>query len=340
MGESSKFEVGAPCVWKGQGLAMIESIQDEGGEEIVRLRLVGSGKTVGIARADADRAIRRVLDRDTAAALWAELQKAAEADTRSWEERYFDYARTLAKGTPREQVLRLRKMYGSPFEPSIGERKLIDQYEEVLFTELGHVLGRKTEEMRAEMRSRHPVFSASARKRPPEPKRAEPKPEGPQIAGLDLLGSFRVEGGLVIADPAHLSSRSDPRSRASYRVAALPGTWYGYTVEDEDTGRTAVLIAVHASKLDAKRLGEDALGALRKRANVVSEIRVEGGQAAILDQAVRDEERFEDELSFRTRYGTVLGRGCTSESGLGDGTYPVSVVMEGEQAVYVQVDFR
>jgi hypothetical protein len=41
-----------------------------------------------------------------------------------------------------------------------------------------------------------------------------------------------------------------------------------------------------------------------------------------------------------SRYGTVLNRGCTTESGFGDGTYPVSVVLDGGQAVYVQVDFR
>ena len=58
-----------------------------------------------------------------------------------------------------------------------------------------------------------------------------------------------------------------------------------------------------------------------------------------LTQAVRDEERYDDEMAFRTRIGTVLGRGSTSESGFGDGTYPVSVVMESDKAVYVHVDF-
>lgn len=61
---------------------------------------------------------------------------------------------------------------------------------------------------------------------------------------------------------------------------------------------------------------------------------------AVLDPAVRKRGAVEDELGFRMRYGTVLDRGCTTEAGLGDGTYPVAVVMEGDQAVYVQIDVR
>jgi RNA polymerase-interacting CarD/CdnL/TRCF family regulator len=160
--KSPAFKVGDNCVWKGQGLARIESIENEGGEEVPHLVIVGSGMKVGISAANADRAIRRVLDRDTAAGLWAELKKPAEADTRTWEDRYFDYARTLVKGTTQDQVFRLRRMYSSPFKPTFGERKLIDTYEELLFSELGHVLGRTTEDLRTEMKSLHPVFLPTA----------------------------------------------------------------------------------------------------------------------------------------------------------------------------------
>ncbi len=59
-----------------------------------------------------------------------------------------------------------------------------------------------------------------------------------------------------------------------------------------------------------------------------------------LARIVRIENEGADELLFRTRYGTVLDRGCTADSGPGNGTYPVSVVMEGSQAIYVQVEFR
>ncbi|MEZ4361505.1 MAG: CarD family transcriptional regulator [Kofleriaceae bacterium] len=342
MEEDSKFNVGDHCVWKGQGLARIESLQNEGGQDVLHLVIVSSGMKVGMPAANADRAIRRVLDRETAAGVWAELKKPAEADTRTWEDRYFDYARTLVKCTAQDQVLHLRRMYGSAFKPTFGERKLIDAYEELLFSELGHVLGRTTEDLRTEMKALHPVFSPTAGERPPEPKLPESKPEGPSVAGFDLLGSFQVEGGLVVADPIYVSSEADQRSGVNYRVAALPGKWYGYAAEDEEMGRTGVLVAVHALKVEVKPslFRKDPLTALRKKANVVSNVRVDGGQMAVLDQAVRNEERFEDELSFRTRYGTVLNRGCTSKSGFGDGTYPVSVVREGEQAVYVQVDFR
>ena len=68
-------------------------------------------------------------------------------------------------------------------------------------------------------------------------------------------------------------------------------------------GRTGVLVAVHALKVEVKPslFRKDPLTALRKKANIVSNVRVDGGQMAVLDQAVRNEERFEDELSFRTR---------------------------------------
>ena len=341
MTKNSRFNIGDYWVWKGQGLARIESVESGSDEEVLRLVIVGSGMQIEIPAANVDRAIRGVLDPEAAEYVWAELKRPAEIDTRVWEDRHFDYARTLVKGTTQDQVFCLRRMYSSPFKPSFGERKLITTYEALLFSELGHVLGRTTEDLRAEMKALHPVFSTTASERPPEPKRPETKPEGPSLSGFDLLGSFEVEGDLIIAAPVYLPSHADQRSGANYRVAALPGKWYAYAAKDEEMERTVVLVAIHASRAETKPslFRREPLTALRKKASIVSNVRVNGGHLVILDQVVRDEERFADELSFRTRYGIVLNRGCTTESGLGDGTYPLSVVMEREQAVYLQVNF-
>jgi RNA polymerase-interacting CarD/CdnL/TRCF family regulator len=337
----SEFKVGDHVVWRGQGLARIESIEKKGSEEMLDLVILGSGMKVGLAKANADGAIRHVLDRDAAAGVWADLKKPADADMRTWEDRSFDYTRTLVKGTVQDQVARLRRMYSSTFEPTMGERRFIYTYEELLFSELGYVLGRPTGDLRAEMQSLHAVFSATA-ERPREPQQTAVKPAGPTVRGFDLLGPFEIEGGLVVADPTYISSHADKRGGLNHRIPALGGTWYGYAADDKKMGRTGLLVAVHASKVPAKHslLEKSPLAALQKQAHVVATIRVDGGRMTILDQSVRDEERFEDELFFRGRNGTVLGRGCTTESGYGDGTYPVSVVLEDGEAVYVQVDFR
>ncbi|MEM9694159.1 MAG: hypothetical protein AAGA56_16540 [Myxococcota bacterium] len=292
--------------------------------------------TLGIPVANADEALRRPMDKATAESAWNELKKPAKPDERRREDRYFDNMRTMVKGTTQEQLTRLRIMYNSPFKPSFGERRMIHLYETLLFSELAHVLGREVDDLRAEMKTR-PVFRTEAKDRPLEPERPEPEPEGRKIGGYELLGSFEVEAGLVVADPIRVGTSADEEPGFNFRVAAASGKWFGYVAEDDEMGRIGILIAVHSSKL--AMMTKRGLSELRKRATVSAKVRVDGGQIAVLDQAVRDEENYEDEMLFRTRMGTVLGRGCTSESGFGDGTYPVSVVMESEKAVYVHADF-
>ncbi len=341
MNESLKLEIGDHVVWRGQGLARIDRIQTDGEEATLHLVLGHSGMRIALPAANAERALRRPVDHDSASRIWNDLKQPVEVDLRAWDDRYFDYMRTLVKGTPQDQALRLRGMYSSRFKPTFGELRLIAVYEEVLFSELGHVLGRSIGELRTETKSLHAGFSPDAAERPPEPKRPAPATEGPALRGFALLGSFEVEGGLVVADPSHVSSHADLRSGLSHRIAATPGRWYGYAATNEETARTGTLVAVHASRIPTKPSSEkeSPLSELRKKAAVVAQVRVEGGQIAILDQAIRDDERFEDELFFRTRFGTVLNRGCTSDSGLGDGVYPVSVLLERGQAIYVHVDF-
>ena len=336
---SKPFAVGDYLVWQGKGLVRVEKLENQDGKDVWILQaLDGSGQTLGIPVGNADRVLRRPMDKVAAERAWGELKKAAEADRRPWEDRYVDYTRTMVKGTSREQLAHLRTMYNSPYKPSFGERQMIDTYESLLFSELAHVLGKQVDELRAEMKSTSPVFSPNAETRPPDPERREPAPEGPKIRGYDLLGSFEVEQGLVVGEPGRVGVVADEEPGLNFRVAAASGKWYGYVAEDEEMGRVGILIAIHSSKLGV--LAKRGLTKLRKRAEVAAEVRVDGGQMAILDQAVRDQERYDEEMAFRTRIGTVLNRGCTSESGFGDGLYPVSVVMESDEAIYVHVDFR
>jgi hypothetical protein len=240
--------------------------------------------------------------------------------------------RTLVKGTVQDQAKRLQRMYGSPFKPSSGELRLITAYQDALLSELAFVLGHAVDSMSAKLRRIHPAFSTSAKPRPPEARSPEPVPDGPAVRGFDLLGSFEVAGeGLVVAGPGDHPSSADGRGTANAHVVARPGKWYGYTVEDEPTGETARLIAIHSA-------AGAALDELARRAVVSARVPGRAGTMAILDEAIRNEERFEDELMFGGGVGIVLGRGCASRSSRGD--HPVAIVLDGAEAMYVQVDFR
>lgn len=335
----SKLKVGEHVVWPGQGLGRIESIERQGGEEMIGLVILRSGVRIGVAAKNADKAIRRPIGHEAATSVLTQLNRKGDPDPRSWDDRHFDYARSLAKGTLQEQVQHLHKMYRSPYKPTFGEIRMLDVYECLILDELGHVLSQPADDLRAQMRLVHPVFAEGASPRPPEPESLEAEPAGPAIKGYELLGTFEVEEGIVVADPIRVSTRADAELGLNVRLGARSGKWYGYALEDEDTGRIGVLIAVHSSKIP--RLAERSdLTELGTKAAAVASVRVDSGQMAILDQKVRNDERYEDEMLFRTGFGTVLDRGCTSESGFGDGTYPVSVVKDGDQAVYVDVDFR
>jgi len=341
MAALERLEVGHHVVWKGQGLARVTGFGPRNGEDVVELTLADLGGTrLSVPRRSIHRAVLPLVDRATAARLREVLSTPGEADPRSLEALYVDAMRTLTRGHREAQAFRLRTLYASPFSPSFGERKLIELFEQVLLTELAHVLERPVAELRAEVRAPHAVFAPTAPPRPPGPERPPEPPQGPVVPGHALVGRFQVDSGLVVADPLFISSLGDAPEGKNCRLRALAGPWYGYTVEVEDG--TGVLLAAHASKVEVKPsfFRRNPLAALEARATRAGLVEVQSGQLAILDQSVRNEQRVSDELLFRTIHGIVLGRGCTSGSCSGDGVYPVSTVEEAGQAVFVLVDFR
>jgi hypothetical protein len=79
---------------------------------------------------------------------------------------------------------------------------------------------------------------------------------------------------------------------------------------------------------------------LARNTKPIAELVVDGGQMAIIDGLVRDDESHRDAMFFRvSSTGLVRDRGCMSESGWGDGIYTAGAHLVDDAAVVVSVDF-
>ncbi|MCB9577002.1 MAG: CarD family transcriptional regulator [Polyangiaceae bacterium] len=334
----SKFAEGDRVVADPHGLGRIGPTRVDKGETYVAVKL-DVGKTLFLPAAKLDESVRALMSKAEAERLLSELRAPPEPlDARRLDERVVDAKRALVKGSAPERARALRALYGSKYRLSRAEQRLVAMFEMALLAEIAEVVGVPAERLGRELHAAYPAFAEAAPSRPEEPPPAAPKPPI-VVPGYEYLGAFQLEGErLAIGDPPYTRSRNDPAkttvagARRNTLVSAKKGRWHGF-IHPGAEGRPGALFAVHEERL--KTFVRDAA-----KLRPIAQLRVDGGQMAVVDAAVRDDESYQDAMSFRmSSNGLVRDRGCMSESGFGDGVYVASALTEGGVALIVGVDF-
>jgi RNA polymerase-interacting CarD/CdnL/TRCF family regulator len=341
---TSAFKTGELVIFPGQGVVVIEAPETREGESFIPL--TAETARIGVPAKNLARAVRRPMSAEQAKALLTRLEDPSGApDTRSWELRYRDLSRSLVRGTPEQQAQALHTLYLSPYRHSFGERRLIMSLENALLGEIALARsGAKTlaeviaarDEQATSLHAAFASFAPAAAQRPPEAPLEPPRPADPfSIPDTTYLGSFSVGSGRIAAgDPVLIGSKvPGAKDRQAFVLQpAWNGLWHAY-VRSVD-GRPSTLFAFvdpSVVKGGPAAPGIEALG----------RVWVDSGKMAILDEAKRAAPEVEDEMSFPLFDETlVLGSGCMSTSGEGDGTYPVLASMDQGKVTWVAVDFE
>lgn len=329
------FRPGDMAVYPGMGLVRVEGHQEHGGNPFLMLTVPDSGTTVGVPVAKIHELLRAPVSRAEAERLLTILRTgdAGPPDDRAWPYRFRDFQRALVKGSLEDQVRALHRLCVSRYALSFGERQLIMTFEDVILSELAHVVGGTKDALVDELHGMHPAFSASAPERPPEQPIARPTPTPPiKLAKHEYLGEFTVaDGRLVVGEFTESSGDSPPdaEERTSFVSPAVPGAWHAFVRGDDEV---EALIAVHRDHADRFKK-------LAKSAVPLSRVIVNGGRMTFLDAAVRDDPKYVDEAMFPLfGDGLILDRGCHSGTG-GDGVDTVRGVLVDGKLVFVSVSF-
>jgi hypothetical protein len=198
----------------------------------------------------------------------------------------------------------LHTLYRTRYALTLGERKLIDMFEQVIVGELAHVLGKNVDAMVVELRSGHPAFSTSSPERPPDPILAEP-PAPMVLENHSYLGKISSSSGRFVVGEMTAPDND------TYAAQGNPGEWHAYVREpsDHDEGE---LLLIHG----------DALGkqdTLLHNLVTITELKVAGGTMAMTSAEARHNESFQEAAMFPVD-PIVQGRGCVVHAG-GDGVH-------------------
>jgi hypothetical protein len=175
--------------------------------------------------------------------------RTVQPDERPSDDQLVTAVKTVSRGSWGDVQQRLAVLYASPWKPSFGESRTIEQFERALIPILAHALGRDYAALVTEIRRGKPVFSATE-PRPPAPPRPEP-PRSPALAGYESLFPFEIGDTLLIGERLDWHDRPDHGGLATVRVTA--GFWYAYerhAVGDEDT--IVEFLLIHSSRLEER----------------------------------------------------------------------------------------
>jgi hypothetical protein len=334
------YTAGKTFVYSGMGLVQIEGVvTSRKGGDFIRARSISPGGGVMMVPIDkAGQLLRPPVSRERAE-LWLETLRstASKADERPLRARYREALKTALKGSDEERVRLLQRLYASPFKGEWVVIRVVDKLQESIVGEIAFVLQRPDEELVAELRKAHSAtgtFSPKARTRLPEPQVPRPTP-AITLEGYEFLGQFTLNSDqLVVGDPIYLGDEPENSSCAGKGLLlldAVKGSWLAFIKEAD--GRIDELLAIHAEEANG-------IAALRGQAREAGRVWVDGAKVGILDAAVRREERFEDAMLYSLDTEQIVeGRGCMSQSGDGDGVFPISVSSEQGRAVFVSVVF-
>jgi RNA polymerase-interacting CarD/CdnL/TRCF family regulator len=349
------FAEGALVVYPGQGLCRVVGTQQIAGKEFLMLeQTTGGGMKLGVPLNLAATMLKKPMPRDEAEALFARLLSTDfEPDFRAWPYRYRDATKAMARGPASARVEQLLRLYRTPHKLSFGEAKMVGAFEDVVLSELAVSMQTSSDSLKEQLSAVHPVLRGEVPDRPPAEEFTRPRPPPPfELPLHEFLGTFRSDGTLVVAEPgATLSSADQPPEedvRHNAHVKVKPGNYLAFLrtdepkddneAENEDVERGGAkkkggaLIAVHedfANKLLTLTLSAfDLVGVI-----------VEGGRIAMLDESVRTDQNFIDEMEFPLfSEGLILDRGVMATTG-GDGVFPVAIARPLGETTFVMVAF-
>lgn len=346
------FVDGELVVYPGQGLCRVVGTQEIAGKRFLMLeQTTRGGMKLGIPLSVAATMLHKPMSKPDAEALFNRLCSTDfEPDHRAWPYRYRDAARAMARGPASERVEQLLRLYRTPHKLSFGEAKMAGAFEDVVLSELASSLETSPEALRNRLAELHPVLRGEVPDRPPAEEFTPPRPPPPfDLPGHEYLGSFRCDGKLVVAEPgATLTSADQPPEedvRHNAHVTVKPGTWFAFVRRDEappqeqaanddvaSERKRGALVAVHedfANKLLTLTLSAFELVALI----------IEGGRVAMLDEQVRTDQRFVDEMEFPLfSEGLILDRGAMATVGR-SGLFALRIARPLGETAFVMVEF-
>jgi hypothetical protein len=160
---------------------------------------------------------RPLLTRAEAEQRLAELSTPAPRDARHRLERLITHLKAASRGPDAERVAVLRAGYAQSWAPSFGERKRLDQLEQLLLPELALVLRQPEDELRASLRAGHPIATASD----PAPQES-PWPGHGTTHGVRELPGLAPLGRLELTGRAVIGPRVDRHPAADAGLAFVP----------------------------------------------------------------------------------------------------------------------
>jgi RNA polymerase-interacting CarD/CdnL/TRCF family regulator len=323
MAPRARFVVGDFLVWQGQGLVRVERSENSNGTSYWVMKAVAVGTTMMIPTDTVDKVVRRPVSRPDAARLAGVLrQQTGASDDRPWAVRFHENMVTLIKRPLEVQVNALHTLYRTAYAPTFGERRLIDTLERVVVGELAHVLGRNVDAMIEEVRSGHPAFATTSRRRPPEPEIAEPKAPI-ALKNHTYLGKFSSPSGSVVVGEVTAPAKD------TFVAQGRPGEWHAFVrvSSNKDEGG---LVLIHADALGRQaKLLEDLV--------TIADLNVQGGTMAMISAEVRDDEKFLEATMFPVS-PIVDGSGCMVTTG-GDGAHRLRGAKIADRFALLVVDF-
>lgn len=268
--------------------------------------------------------LRRPMHKEQAKALLEDV-KGAAPDPRHWRHRYRHATRILVEGSVRQRAQLLGSFYAlrSNRPLSFAEKKIHDDAERSILSELAFVLERDPEELTRELLK---FF----RENPPEPREPEenlttpadanvkmPKQEAAEIDGWRYIGTFAVSGTVRLGDRSYLLEKK-PKTRQQKlkdwaSLDIKKGNWHTY---QRDVEGDEQVVAIHSkAKFGPEDVTEEKL-----------KVWVEGGDIGLIDETHMALPEVAENLAWEmSPAGTAFPWGFVAYTAVGDGAYKVHV---------------
>lgn len=247
------FQKGEKVVQGGQGLGEVREITSFADQKFLQIAFPGGLKTM-VPLERARQMLRRPMARSQAELLLADV-KGAAPDPRHWRHRYRYATKVLVEGSVRQRAALLGQFYALRAVKglSFAERKIHDDAERAILSELAFVLEREQEPLTEELLEHF-------RKNPPEAREPDeelsapvdrtvpfPKQGGEKINGWRYLGSFTCGATMNLGERGAVLTSKAKRKRGPHEFLSLEvasGAWNAYQRDVE--GAEAVFF-VHAN---------------------------------------------------------------------------------------------